>query len=1243
MTLKSLGLLLAIEAKPKTGFNTVTGHKKIDPTLWEKDAGPGDSVEVLVNYTIRAMYEAAVSHHFDRELFEWLHDYFEEWTLVEFNKLDRTTRSKLKDFLQIRGVYLDHRGKKNISEGLVELLQMDIPPRWPDDMIAGKKFDSRSRMALGQQAQLTPRSDTTPPAKRIKNHNRDHLIGLPYSDKEKEETTLRRDPERRINNNPLQLETHVRDLDSRTPLTGANAVPIGTPAPSPIKISTTPPPRPSTSLTSARQLDEYMRLPPTEYEQEDIDPSLAAKFSKAWDKAESYSGERYDILDDKVLAFLRVCRLIGVQLTQCWILFPEMLSGRAKTYYMHYISQDASFTDAYKAIKAKTLVEAVEILIEKLHLCQCALGNAYKGQEHLVAAVTRACQDSPEMSDALSDPATNFETLVSRLRARAAVVQGKESASQYLTRVKANSAPNGIGEDNPMTLYTDRKFLGRTNQNNRQTPRQGYRRQGRDDRNSRQQGDRKCWICHRSDCRSFKYSDEERRRARERFNDYQHVDGRRSASDRTYRAFVMDFEKGCMIESDSEEDDVEEEDDIEDDATAYFMINELQDRSFIHWISGYHDDINQEGFHHKLEVRELDQSERKDGLLEPASQFVLEHHEGEIFQGILPDTGAAKVSTVGQRQLAALQRSYPEITVDRTRAGEHSIRFGQGESVHSKGAVTITTPIDDVDFHIMNTPTPFLLCLDDMDKHGAYLDNIANCMVKGDVRVPIIRKRGHPWFFLDKKQAPVTFLTEIEMRRLHRRFGHPAVDRLHKLLKRAGHDDMDYNNLAEIEKFCHHCQMNRQAPRHFKFTLNDDREFNYEIVVDVMYLDGKPVLHVVDWATSFQAARFLKSLSAKDTWEALRAVWIDTYLGPPDVISHDAGTNFAALEFKTEAKIMGIQCHQVPVEAHNAIGKVERYHAPLRRAYNIISAELGASVDKDVILQMAIKAVNDTVGPDGIVPTVLVFGAYPRITTDSPPSALTARRAEAMRKAMAELRRAVAERRVNDALNTRNGPIITETLNLAPGSEVKVWREGDGWSGPYKVISVNGHDVTVDLGNGAITFRVTSVQQYLRDSKDESDRLIRLPLSPPQEDLNRQDGRSQVDFDQTPRTRARTGGAHAPQTPEMPALPRRRGRPRGSKNKPKAYAEVFISKKERDDLELAIKLRREGKIATNGAPFELSGKTEIDSLIENGTFKILHRADMDLRGIRIFNSRLVNEIKGKNEIPMRNLDLLYKI
>ena len=154
-----------------------------------------------------------------------------------------------------------------------------------------------------------------------------------------------------------------------------------------------------------------------------------------------------------------------------------------------------------------------------------------------------------------------------------------------------------------------------------------------------------------------------------------------------------------------------------------------------------------------------------------------------------------------------------------------------------------------------------------------------------------------------------------------------------------------------------------------------------------MYLNEKSVLHAVDIATAFQAGQFLSNMSAKDTWEALRQCWIDTYLGPLDIVTHDASTNFNSMEFRAEVKILSIICHQIPVEAHWSIGKVEKYHAPIRRAYDIIQAETRGIISENAMLQMAFKAVNDTAGLDGLVPTLLVFGAYPCIVTDSLPSA----------------------------------------------------------------------------------------------------------------------------------------------------------------------------------------------------------------------------------------------------------------
>jgi hypothetical protein len=52
---------------------------------------------------------------------------------------------------------------------------------------------------------------------------------------------------------------------------------------------------------------------------------------------------------------------------------------------------------------------------------------------------------------------------------------------------------------------------------------------------------------------------------------------------------------------------------------------------------------------------------------------------------------------------------------------------------------------------------------------------------------------------------------------------------------------------------------------------------------------------------------------------------------------------------------------------------------------------------------MTVKAVNDLAGLDGIVPTLLVFGAYPCMTRDSLLSPSITERAEAIYKAIKEV------------------------------------------------------------------------------------------------------------------------------------------------------------------------------------------------------------------------------------------------
>jgi hypothetical protein len=99
----------------------------------------------------------------------------------------------------------------------------------------------------------------------------------------------------------------------------------------------------------------------------------------------------------------------------------------------------------------------------------------------------------------------------------------------------------------------------------------------------------------------------------------------------------------------------------------------------------------------------------------------------------------------------------------------------------------------------------------------------------------------------------------------------------------------------------------------------------------------------------------------------------------------------------------------MPIEAYNNIGKVKRYYSPLYRVYEILNIKL-LLTSKEVILQIVVKTVNDSVGPDNIVPTLFVFSAYLRITKESLLLLLVTKRAQVIHKAIKEIRRLYIKR-----------------------------------------------------------------------------------------------------------------------------------------------------------------------------------------------------------------------------------------
>jgi hypothetical protein len=124
---------------------------------------------------------------------------------------------------------------------------------------------------------------------------------------------------------------------------------------------------------------------------------------------------------------------------------------------------------------------------------------------------------------------------------------------------------------------------------------------------------------------------------------------------------------------------------------------------------------------------------------------------------------------------------------------------------------------------------------------------------------------------------------------------------------------------------------------------------------------------------------------------------------------------------------------------------------------------------------MAVKAVNNTTSPNGLVPTLLVFSAYPYITKLDPPTPLITERVMAIHKVIAEITKLRARKSVNNTLNHYNGPDTSPIHDLLLNLEVLVWQEGNTgqggkWTRLYNLLALKGETYKVQLPNRPISF-----------------------------------------------------------------------------------------------------------------------------------------------------------------------------
>ena len=1064
-------------------------------------APQSEPLKDYVNETFAAMYE---NNFQDDELWDFFQDAFRNYDRKTFALVETASRTKAKTFLRSHGVYLPllttrhEDNSKYLADLLNESYEQNLG-KWPQEELRniyekGKPiFSKELEYLIRKVLQLGSTTPFPVEPNTIDLSQRDRASVLPPT-------------------SPQLPGTRDKTPATVYPDPGTAPVPALAPVPQLPSQPLRQPYNPSNQSLHERKHQGSQQV--NNWGKE------IATLAKLIRDDQLYSGEN-DAFDHKLAVFKDNCSIAGLPQEGYAVAYSMMLKGLARQHYQNNLARATgrpSFEIMVHATRSyfegpeykraqlskwnsttlqsvmsenegKSPSECLPILTSRLQYLRNSLDPDLQTDRQLYLRLLHACEGVPACQHTLSRPPTDLIALVNDLNSSAA-------------------AWEKVNGKNAEAYYTDRSYKYRGKYQG-----SGQRQQSA---NSTGKKGKNCFVCDLPGCWSTNHTKEEVQKAKEKYFRQTKKNLGSKFDFKRYNAVVRQY---FGSDSDSEVDTSEIEQLMadaaieQDEAKPAEEVNEQYFTSF-----GAVDEpvalanalSNQISAHALTLTSALCEDDDVPVAVLQNAYSTVSRYNADLFHGILIDTGAARVSTAGYQQYLAYAR-VSKAQLDKGKAGATSVKFGIGNT-SSLGTVNVVTPVGAIEFHVMQADTPFLLSIADMDKLGCYLNNLTNQLVLGKKTFPVIRRFGHPFFVWENFAATFIvssistiecFLSETELRRLHKRFGHPSVEKLSNLLTRAGYKDPSIQaTLEKLVEVCKQCQKHGAAPQRFRFSLlnNEEVDFNHTIFVDVMVIEGESVLHVVDLATRFSAARWLTSMTTKNVWYALQQCWIDTYLGPPDIITNDAGSNFTSREFKGYATSMGISCKTVPVEAHWSIGIVERAHASLRRAYKVIREDLGAAVSKTARLQMAVKACNDTAGPEGLVPTLLVFGAYPRITEIDPPAPSVATRAATIKKAMAEVQQLRAQRTVSDALRARNGPSTERIHDLPINSDVLVWREGQfghgEWTGPYKLLSVSRETCKVQTAKGPTDFRSTSVKPYLQDAvpKPSEDLAPRRPV-----------------------------------------------------------------------------------------------------------------------------------------------------
>ena len=157
--------------------------------------------------------------------------------------------------------------------------------------------------------------------------------------------------------------------------------------------------------------------------------------------------------------------------------------------------------------------------------------------------------------------------------------------------------------------------------------------------------------------------------------------------------------------------------------------------------------------------------------------------------------------------------------------------------------------------------------------------------------------------------------------------------------------------VKEISRSCKVCKEYQRPGSLPVVGLPMATEFNEVVAMDIKFLNGKMILHLIDHLTRFSAAAILSSKKPNEIVDKIFKIWICVF-GPPTKFLSDNGGEFNNATIREMSERYNITVKTTAAEAPWSNGLCERHNAVL--AETMLKTMADSNCSPEVALSWAV-------------------------------------------------------------------------------------------------------------------------------------------------------------------------------------------------------------------------------------------------------------------------------------------------